>query len=54
MESESFLIWDGYIEMKTEGMRNLFFILSSKSYENALLDSDGNEMNLIEKDDRSS
>ncbi|MBW1939405.1 MAG: hypothetical protein JRI67_11725 [Deltaproteobacteria bacterium] len=54
MESESFLIWDGYIEMKTEGMRDLFFILGSRFHENALLDSDGNEMNLLEKDDRPS
>jgi len=52
MESESFLMWDGHIEMKTEDMRNSFFILSSKSYENALLDSDGNEIDLLEKDDR--
>lgn len=35
MEFESSSIWEGYIEMKTEEMRDLLFILSSESHQHA-------------------
>jgi len=35
MEFESSSIWEGYIEIKTEEMRDLLFTLSSESHEHA-------------------